>query len=429
MEFVQKTTKLNDRGWMLLLSEISKGNVIPIIGDELFNVTENGKPMPFKAYIAKQLGQRLGIQDQLDVTQLSSKFFEPYWDNIDSDPYYETCQILKEMESSQFVFSNQLKELLSIDQFKLVLTTSFGQFVFKVMESVWGKGKVKNLSYEKHTTKDDIEDERQPTCYQIFGKANVCPNSFVLSDDDMLDFVSDWMSESYRPKRLSNLLRDKYLLVIGCNYPNWLFRFFLHSMKTSSHAASSSRIGLIADSKLDEQLVGFLSRMRTSIHDDAENFISELVTRYKDFKSEDLKKEIFISYASEDFETANEIAETFKRLGVGVWFDKASLEPGDEYVKAIKKNIEDCKAFIPILSKNVLNPGRRFYKREWTWASEEIEWRGSDSFIYPIAIDDVDLGNDIITNFFKNKHVLDFRKEDREENIKKTIRNLRSQSR
>ena len=138
---------------------------------------------------------------------------------------------------------------------------------------------------------------------------------------------------------------------------------------------------------------------------------------------------MFISYASEDYETASKVAETFKRLGIGVWFDKASLEPGDEYVKCIKKNIEDCKAFVPILSRNVLNPGRRFYKREWTWANEEIEWRGSDSFIYPIAIDDVDLGEEIIVNFFKNKHVLDFRNEDRDDNIKKIIRNLRSQSR
>lgn len=429
MELIQRTTKLNDRGWMLLLSEISKGNVIPIIGDELFSLKINGQSLSLKSYIAQQLCKKLGVQEDLDVTQLSSKFFDPYWDNIDSDPYYETCQILKDLENSQYFSSNLLKELLTIDQFKLVLTTSFGQFVFKVMEEVWGKGKVKNLWYEKHTAKDDIDDISQPVCYQIFGKANVCPNSFVLSEDDMLDFVSNLMSENFRPKKLFNLLRDKYLLVIGCNYPNWLFRFFLHSMKTSSNAVSSSRIGLVADSKLDSQLIGFLSRMRTSIHDDAENFISELVSRYKEFKSEDLNKEVFISYASEDYETASLIADTFKRLGIGVWFDKASLEPGDEYVKSIKKNIEDCKAFVPILSKNVLNPGRRFYKREWTWANEEIEWRGSDSFIYPIQIDDLNLGDDIITSFFKNKHVLDFRKEDRDENIKKIIRNLRSQLR
>lgn len=429
MEFAQKTTKLNERGWMLLLTEISKGNVIPIIGDELFSFSYEDRRISLKKYIAQQLAQRVGIQENLDVTQLSSKFFEPYWDNIDSDPYFETCQILKELESSQLVFCDQLKELLSIDQFKIVLTSSFGQFVFHAMEEVWGKGKVKNLWFEKYTAKDDIEDLSQPICYQIFGKANVCPNSFALSEDDMLDFMSNWMSENYRPKKLFNLLREKYLLVIGCNYPNWLFRFFLHSMKSSSKSVISSRIGLIADSKLDDQLVGFLSRMRTSIHDDAKNFISELVSRYKDFKSEELRKEVFISYASEDYETAKNIAETFKRLGIGVWFDKVSLEPGDEYVKVIKKNIEECKAFVPVLSINVLNPGRRFYKREWTWANEEIEWRGSDAFIYPITIDNVDLGEDIIVNFFKNKNVLDFRSEDKEEKIKKIIRSLRSQSR
>lgn len=195
-----------------------------------------------------------------------------------------------------------------------------------------------------------------------------------------------------------------------------------------SVARPSSKMGLIADSKLDAELVGFLSRMRTNIHDDADAFVDELVERYKQFALGEEKKEVFISYASEDYDVANRVAETFRRLGMGVWFDKVSLEPGDEYVQKIKKNIEECRAFVPILSQNVLDRGRRFYKREWTWAKEEVEWRGNNRFIFPIRVDDVNLGDDAILGFFDNLHTVDFSEEMGEANIKKIIREVRSLS-
>lgn len=427
MKKVEKKTKLNDRGWMLLLTEISKGNVIPIIGDELFKVKEGDEVFPLKKYISKKLAEQLNVEyeEGVDSTQLSSKFYEPYWDAIDSDPYYETTQIMKDLDAKGLEVSDTLKSLLSIDKFKLVLTISLSESVFRVMEEVWGKGKVKNLYYEKHSGKEDIEDDSVPTCYHMFGKVNVCPNSFVLSEDNLLEFIGDWMSDGYRPKKLFNLLREKYLLVIGCNYPDWLFRFFFHSMK-SSVRSSSAKTGLVADSKLDGSLVGFLSRMSTSIHDDAEAFIEELVVRYRDFDKEEKSLEVFISYASEDYEQANAVAENFRRLGAGVWFDKVELEPGDEYAKKIRKNIEDCKAFVPILSKNVLDKGRRFYKREWAWAKEEIEWRGTNKFIYPVRIDDVNLEEDVIASFYSSFHTFDFSSEQRDENVKKIIRDVRS---
>ena len=56
MKKVEKKTKLNDRGWLLLLTEISKGNVIPIIGDELFKVKDEGEVFPLKKYISKKIG-------------------------------------------------------------------------------------------------------------------------------------------------------------------------------------------------------------------------------------------------------------------------------------------------------------------------------------------------------------------------------------
>ena len=86
-----------------------------------------------------------------------------------------------------------------------------------------------SIRYVVYGHKMICEGYRIEVSYPFSGDAilfNVCPNSFVLSEDNLLEFIGDWMSDGYRPKKLFNLLREKYLLVIGCNYPDWLFRFF-----------------------------------------------------------------------------------------------------------------------------------------------------------------------------------------------------------
>ena len=131
--FIQKTTKLNERGWTLLLTEIQKGNVIPIVGDKFFTVNVAGEEIPLKKYVAMELAKSVGVdyEEGLDATQLASKFFEPYWDAIDSDPYYETTQILKRIESGELKISETLKKFLSIDKsevkfaFKITCETNF----------------------------------------------------------------------------------------------------------------------------------------------------------------------------------------------------------------------------------------------------------------------------------------------------------------
>lgn len=76
------------------------------------------------------------------------------WDRIQSEPYYETTRILQEITGAEVEFLPELQELLSIEKFRLVLSTSFDDLALKAMESFWGKGKVKRLSYEKRSCKE-----------------------------------------------------------------------------------------------------------------------------------------------------------------------------------------------------------------------------------------------------------------------------------
>lgn len=418
--------RLNESGWARLLEEIDKGNVIPVLGQELFTLTVEGREVPLREYILQKMRERLGVEDEVsDFAELSYEYNMRAWDRIQSEPYYETTRILQEISGLEVEFLPELQELLSIEKFRLVLSTSFDDMALKVMESFWGKGKVKRLSYEKRSCKEDIDDLSKPCLYQMFGKASAVPHEFVLTEDDLLEFLHYWLDENYRPKRLSNVLREKYLLVIGCNYPNWLFRFFFHSLKFSSRSSAADKVGMLADSRLDKNLVDFLARMNAGVHEDVRAFIRELVKRWKTFQGVGDKKEIFISYASEDFEQARKIAETFQELGVAVWFDKKSLEPGDAYEAMIKQNIQESKIFVPVLSRSVVNCGRRFFKREWKWANDELELRFPEKFIYPVVIDDVNL-EDSSLQIFSKFHTANLREgQDWENSLRKIVRDVR----
>jgi hypothetical protein len=116
------------------------------------------------------------------------------------------------------------------------------------------------------------------------------------------------------------------------------------------------------------------------------------------------QKEVFISYASEDKNTAFKIAEAFKVNNSYAWVDKNELEHSDDFEKKIRKNIEKSKAFIPILSKHVLTTVPRFFKGEWTWAIKQNEFRLGCPFIFPIIIDDMDVNHNLIPEEFRKLH-------------------------
>jgi hypothetical protein len=59
---------------------------------------------------------------------------------------------------------------------------------------------------------------------------------------------------------------------------------------------------------------------------------------------------IFLSYASQDVESARRICEDLRAAGMQVWFDRSELRGGDAWDQQIRNQIHDCALFIPIIS-------------------------------------------------------------------------------
>ncbi len=56
-------------------------------------------------------------------------------------------------------------------------------------------------------------------------------------------------------------------------------------------------------------------------------------------------KKVFISYATEDHETAAGLYHDLKRAGIDAWFDREDLLPGQNWKLEIRRAIKGCSHF------------------------------------------------------------------------------------
>lgn len=162
--------KLNKTEWNKLLDKIEKEEVIIVLGDELSMLNINGKRILLKDYLLDHLVETLNDQERnsseptinrdsiISLSDISYENKKRYWDNLGADPYSETSEILSDIPFDLFEVDPLLK-LLSIDKFKIILTTGFDNTPYTILTKIYGEKNVSELNYERGTNKQDIPQE------------------------------------------------------------------------------------------------------------------------------------------------------------------------------------------------------------------------------------------------------------------------------
>ena len=63
--------------------------------------------------------------------------------------------------------------------------------------------------------------------------------------------------------------------------------------------------------------------------------------------------DIFISYSRKDSEQAEQLAELLASAGLSCWIDKAGIDLATSWSKEIVQAIDQCQAFVVLLSTGV----------------------------------------------------------------------------
>ena len=421
---------LDDDAWDDLLSYIEEKRVIPILGPELLRVETDSGPRLLYDWLATRLAAKLSV----DVSLLP----QPYTLNDvvcwflaargrREEAYVRLRSILKD---AAFEPPAALRRLAAIDDFNLFVTTTFDPLLETAlnMERFGGAQSTDVLSYAPNRVTDlPAERDRltRPVVYHLFGKVSASP-TYVISDEDLLEFICALQSEHLAPEKLFHELEHNHLLFIGSNFSNWLARLFLRMAKRQRLSDPRDVGEILADnhSSEDERLVSFLQQVsvRTRIYVGAEKFVEELHARWSARRkpvspaaanaarfvppARDMPDNaVFISYAREDLAAVQRLKADFEAAGVTTWFDLDRLEAGDDYDQKIRRNIGRCSYFIPVISAATERRLEAYFRREWSYAIDRSRNMADGAvFLLPVTIDDTAAGDAHVPDKFKTLH-------------------------
>lgn len=432
----------NEKIWEILLDAIEQKRVVPIIGDEFFyvNDNDNGELINYRGFILNKLIEKFNppkeltpdfnmIADLIKVNNQMQSLMGSFTNA--TSIYYEIGDIVR---STAIVCDQCLIDFLKSFHFPLILSTSYLPGLETILDD-----SVTIKAYDK-TPRIDIGSSlhQGTTLYYLFGKCSKANKTYMVTEDDLLDYMHLWHNIETRPRNLSEYLSDKFLLLLGCSYPNWLFRFFWHSIKNFNLLSGSEGLkGIVASSMLtpENELSRFLSRLQTHTYANGREFMSELKKRQKcdtpirkekeEITPDEISYDIFMSYSHKDYDVAAKVADVFEKFGAKVWFDSTALKGSDLYDKIINDKISECQRFVPIISSTTEKERRGYFRKEWYWALEELKFRLGSPYIAPITIDEINYASSTMPREFKETHILNYHSEDFENEIKRLIRSFR----
>lgn len=416
-----------ERLWRQLLALIEEGCVIPVIGPELLMLGIDGEMKLLYSYLAEQLANRLQISAEPDDTlnAIACRYLAQGGQRDDIYPELKLAM----PPLSKVNLPEALVKLAEIQPFNLFVTTSFDPLLAHALNQVryGGQDETQVLAFSPGSNNDlpaAQESLNKSTVFHLFGKLTAAPDCYVVTDEDVLEFMYALQSRTSRPERLFDILVKQNLMVIGCPLCDWLGRFFVRIIKKERLFVASGKTDYLAGDQLrnDASLAAFLQHFscRTKVFPMASiEFVNELHRRWREKHPpgepipvsppppEIPKGAVFLSYASKDRPAVDLIREALEQVGIDVWFDRnrKDLRPGDDFEARIKSNIERCSVFIPIISRNTLTGGPRFFRIEWNYAQEMSlrfpdDWR----FIIPVVIDDTPPDESAVPKKFRKLH-------------------------
>jgi hypothetical protein len=413
--------------WDELLGYVQAGKVVPIVGAEVMEVEQDGRSLPLYDFIAGKLAARLGLPVEslpagTTLNDVVCQFFRNCQRREDVFPLIRL--IVKEAALRP---PELLRKLARIQSFPLYVTLTFDSLLKEAIDQERFAGA--NRTIERAYSPDDPQDIpapkaalRDPVVYHLFGKISPVPD-YVVTDEQILEFLYHIQSAPRRPNLLFDELRTNHLLFIGCNFSDWLARFFIRITRDRQLSMRGRELTVLADrvAANERNLVLFLETFGYGtkiIPGSAADFVTELEARYLRLSAagQDGPPQVageaqmpagavFISYAHEDFEAASRLRDSLGRRGVEAWFDKRQLEPGDAFARSIQRAIRESCCFIPLISAASTQRLRGFFHREWKWAQDEAQNFAEDAgFIVPVVIDDTPEYTDGVPELFRHVH-------------------------
>ncbi|MCP5427032.1 MAG: toll/interleukin-1 receptor domain-containing protein [Chromatiaceae bacterium] len=411
---------MNEATWRRLLDRIRDGLVVPVVGPRLMLEPDGQTSLQGRVAEALLSSYDLVIEEPLPpfrelneaVSCLLAKDKDrPKLQDLYADVDYAINKILRE---SNYAIPEPIRQLTEIGDFHLFVTLMPDDLIAR---SLRRRCAVNEIIHSPALPSSEVTDlpnnwaERlgeETHLLYLFGKSRPAP-MFAIHDEDNLEYAYNVIAGISRVTTFLEALQQRYLLLIGCNFPDWLGRFFLRATSPSRLSEESTRRELLIDQlQPTESLTLFLERYskETEILSDIPpvEFVSELHRRWKEERNLEQGRDagrdrkqvpsgtmFFISYSRRtDLPRAESLYRALLDLGVRageMWFDRHTIEPGQDFRQHILDGIRSCRYFLPLLSEAANERDEAFVFEEWQAANARKKQINYDDFIIPIIVD------------------------------------------
>jgi hypothetical protein len=268
-----------------------------------------------------------------------------------------------EKNKTHIKLRNEVHNYLVASNFPIIITTISFDIIERVLnhelenyQSVWYKPNKENSILP-------------PRCvYHIFGQAK--DGSKWVSDEDLL--LVFLLSHNRKDNSATGLIDylnedEKKMLVLGCDLPNWLFRFLWQPTQVGRNINDKTTQGYwINKEKPEDSFENFLKKKNFSADDQMKDILIEATRLLQQQESREIEEhnsildsdddfDVFISYASEDKQVAKDIFKKLKNMHVKAWFDEkghGEITPGSPIWDRINNGIKKSTHFMPIITEN-----------------------------------------------------------------------------
>ena len=423
---------LDEDAWDDLISFIEDRRVIPIIGPDLLEVETETGPRRLYDWLAEKLAAKLGVDTRLLPQPYTLNDVVCWYQSMRGrreEAYVRLRALLRE---ATFAPPRALQKLAAITDFDLFVTTTFDSMLEEALnaERFGGASTTETIVYAPNRVTDlpcEREALQRPVVYHLFGRLSASP-TYVISDEDTLEFICALQSDHLVPEKLFHELEHNHLLFIGSNFTNWLARLFLRMAKRRRLSDPRDVGEILADShsSKDERLMAFLQQVsvRTRFYSGAEEFVDELHERWQARQRkltgtgqvttpqrfmpparEMPDGAVFISYARDDLAAVQRIKAGLEAAGITTWFDMDRLEAGDDYDRKIQRNIARCAYFVAVVSTTTQDRHEGYFRREWSYALDRARNMADGAlFLLPVTIDATTAGEALVPDRFKTVH-------------------------
>ena len=424
----------DEDAWDDLLNYIEERRVIPIIGPDLLRVQTDHGLRPLYEWLAEKLAARLSVDPSvlpqpLTLNDVVCAYLGQRGRR--EEAYTRLRSIMREVD---FEPPLALRQLAQITDFDLYITTTFDPLLEKAvnLERYGGQPTADVIAYAPNRVADlptERDQLQRAVVYHLLGRLSASP-TYVVSDEDMLEFICALQSEHLTPEKLFHELEHNHLLLIGSDFSNWLARLFLRMAKRKRLSDPRDVGEVLADDHTmkDGRLVAFLQQVsvRTRVYGGAEAFVADLHARWTRRQGGTLASSaagaapqrflppsrempehaIFISYAREDLPAVQRLKAAMDAAGLTTWFDLDRLEGGDDYDRKIRANIARCSFFVPVISATTQRRHEAYFRREWSYAVDRsLSIAEGGVFILPVCIDDTPEASALVPDKFRALHI------------------------